>query len=193
MRLFLIGLTGLQALAGIIGLFTTTNGLTFWYLIVSLIIILIGRWYYFNRVSNEWDALESGGRWKLGLAAVFIPCLIASLFVVGLILLFVAFLMGGLGDAFSGNPTPGMGHKKQAQPAGSFGSWWGNDRVTFGHDGRVSHVGDDRVIYDGDHISWVGDNKVTYGADGKPSWIGSQRVVNGDDGPTWIGDQKIVP
>lgn len=212
MRGLLIFLNCLAGLAIVLDPFVSSDAFSFWYVLVLGIIVIAVRWHYIRRVSAEWDGLDSAGRWKLGLAGVFVPGLIGAFFVIGLVILFVGFLMNGLGEAFSGKPQPGMGGWAGAAPSSgvrgrgtgghgrsygppAWGSWWGDDRVYYGNDGVLLGIGEDRATIGGDgRLISLGDKKVEYDSLGRVNLIGDERVQYSGRGatPLQVGERRVI-
>lgn len=124
----------------------------------------------------------------------FMFVVIAFFITAVVILAGVAFIlsMGSSHTDIFGMPRPRTSGANTMPP---FGSWWGDDRVQSGRDGRPTHIGDDKVTYgpNGQPIL-VGNREVMYGSDGKPAWIGEDRVQYGRDGSiAWIGNRRVRP
>lgn len=124
----------------------------------------------------------------------FMFIVIAGFIVASLILAVVGAILstgGGIGSLF------GISHGRASSGSSipPFGSWWGDDRVRVGGDGRPTWIGDAKVMYgsDGKPVL-IGDRKVLYGGDGRIAWVGGDRVLYGDDGSVaWIGERRVRP
>ena len=165
------------------------------YVIIDLLLlaaVITLQVFYIRRIMSDWMDMSSLRRCWTVIAAVIIPPVVAF---AGIVLAGVALFLW-IGSVFLGL----SGSSGRTGPAGSagwkldFGSYWGDDRVTYGADGRPAWVGDDEVKYDSTGTPrWVGQRKVTSGSDGRPSWIGGDKVTYGStrESPAWIGDRKV--
>ena len=172
------------------------------YVIIDLLLLAVVialQVFYIRRILSDWMEMSSARRCWTVIAAIIIPPVVAF---AGIVLAGVAlFLWIGsifLGVSGSAGSSGSSGWTGPSGPAGwkpDFGSYWGNDRVTYGSDGRATWVGEDEVKYDSSGTpTWVGQRKVTDGSDGRPSWIGGDRVIFGSnhESPAWIGDRKVT-
>jgi hypothetical protein len=178
--------------------------------------------YFLHRIATRWDQLTDAGKWKISVAGVVVPVLVAffgpaaATFVLA-VLIVVALLRlwrgapllralvlhdvfggpAGGGSGGGGSRRSGGGFGGGSRPCGDgfeYGSYWGDEKVIYSDDGTPSWVGDKKVQQDADgRLTWIGDERVRYDSTGHMSWVGDDRVQYTGDKLGWVGNDRVLP